>query len=58
MKHTHLAFGAAVKAMPANVVWTAPEAVPVASVIAEPPTDDTITRGTALDSAMSSSEGS
>ena len=49
-----MTFGAAVKAMPAKVVWTAPEAVPVATVIADPPTDDTITRGTALDSAISS----
>ena len=45
-----MTFGAAVKAMPANVVWNAPDAVPVATVIAEPPTEDTITRGTALDS--------
>ena len=51
-----MTFGAAVNATPANVVWNAPDAVPVpvATVIADPPTEDTTTRGTAFDSMIGS----
>ena len=40
------------KAIPANVVWNAPDAVPVAIVIAGPLIDDTTTLGTAADSVV------
>lgn len=56
---THLGAGAgaAVKTCPANVVSNAPlaDAVPVATVIARPPTDETTTTGVTCDTAYQGS---